>query len=572
MKKVYCGHVNDNYLNQTIIVEGWVKKIRNIGTISFIDIADRYGLVQTVSNNFKEVSKLTRESVVHIEGKVLLRKTPNLKLKTGKFEIKIEKLTILCLAKVPPFIIEDKTDGLEELRLQYRYLDLRRSVLQQRIIFRSKFIHSLRNFLIDNNFIDIETPILAKPTPEGARDYLVPTRKSSNHFFALPQSPQIFKQLLMVSGFDRYFQLAKCFRDEDLRADRQPEFTQLDMEMSFVNQEQIIFIVEQMFKHCIKETLNVDVKIPFQTLTYRESMDRYGVDKPDLRYDLCLQDLSLLVKEIKNNVLKGFKIDDKIVSKKQFEQINKNGVDIGLKSIYFLVKNKKIVDSNFNDCFFFKQIKDFDSFKRQLVDFFKIKNGTIICCVDKDLETVNRTLGACRVKANEIFSFAKPDDLKFVWIVDWPLFEYDKETKKYQAAHHPFTSPAKQCRNTFYKDKKNAKAQAYDIVLNGYEVGGGSIRITDPQLQTHMFEAIGLSTEEIQSKFGYLIKAFEYGVPPMGGIAIGIDRLIMILTQAQTIRDVIAFPKNSHGVDLMLEAPSKVNDEDLKQLHLKTTK
>lgn len=572
MKKVYCGHINNDNLNQTVIIEGWVKKIRNIGTIFFVDIADRYGLVQAVSNKIKEISKLTRESVVRIEGKVLLRKTPNLKLKTGKFEIKIEKLTILCLAKVPPFIIEDKTDALEELRLQYRYLDLRRNVLQQRIIFRSEFIHSLRNFLINNNFVDIETPVLAKPTPEGARDYLVPTRKSSNHFFALPQSPQIFKQLLMVSGFDRYFQVAKCFRDEDLRADRQPEFTQLDIEMSFINQKQIISIVEQMLKHCIKKTLNVDVKTPFPTLTYKESMDRYGVDKPDLRYDLCLQNLSLLIKETKNYVLKGFKIEDKIVSNKQFEQIDKNGVDIGIRSVYFLVKNKKIVDSNFKDCFFFKQIKDFDNFKEQLVDFFKITTGTIICCADTDLETVNKTLGACRVKANEIFAFAKPNDFKFLWIVDWPLFEYNKETKKYQAAHHPFTSPSKQCLDTFYKDKKNAKAQAYDIVLNGYEIGGGSIRITDPQLQTHMFEAIGLSTKEIKTKFGYLIKAFEYGVPPMGGLAIGLDRLIMILTQAQTIRDVIAFPKNSHGVDLTLEAPSAVNDEDLKELHLKITK
>lgn len=414
MKKIYCGHVSNDYLNQTIIIEGWVKKIRNIGTISFIDIADRYGLVQVVSNNNKVVSKLTRESVVCVEGKVLLRKTPNLKLKTGKFEIKVEKLIILCLAKVPPFLIEDKTDALEELRLQYRYLDLRRNVLQQRIIFRSKFIHSLRTFLINNNFVDIETPVLAKPTPEGARDYLVPTRKSSNNFFALPQSPQIFKQLLMVSGFDRYFQVAKCFRDEDLRADRQPEFTQLDMEMSFVNQKQIISIVEQMLKNCIMETLNIDLEIPFQTLTYRESMDRYGTDKPDLRYDLCLHDLSSLVKKTKNNVLKGFKIDDKIISNKQFEQIDKNGTDVGLRSVYFLVKNQEIVDSNFKNCSFFKQIKNFDNFKKQLVDFFKIKTGTIICCVGKDFETVNKTLGACRVKANEIFAFAKSNDFKFV--------------------------------------------------------------------------------------------------------------------------------------------------------------
>lgn len=573
MHKVYCGCVDDTHLNQKIIVEGWVKKIRNIGSIFFIDVADRYGLVQAVSTKAsEEISKLTRESVVRIEGTVLLRKTPNLKLKTGKYEVKIEKLSILCLAKVPPFIIEDKTDALEELRLQYRYLDLRRNVLQQRIIFRSKFIHCLRSFLIKNNFVDIETPCLAKPTPEGARDYLVPTRKAANYFFALPQSPQIFKQLLMVSGFDRYFQIAKCYRDEDLRTDRQPEFSQLDMEMSFIEQKDIIALVEQLLKHCIKETLNIDLKTPFQVLTYQESMDKYGVDKPDLRYGLQLQDLSFLLDKSTNIVFKGFKIDDKLVSKKQFEQIDKNGSDIGIKSIYFLVKNKKVVDSNIKEFAFFKEINNFEQLQKELVDFFKINTGTIICAVDKDLEVVNKTLGACRVKANELFAFANPSNFKFVWIVDWPLFEYDKETKKYQAAHHPFTSPTKQCLDTFYKDKKNAKAQAYDIVLNGYEVGGGSIRITNSQIQTHMFEAIGLGAKEIEDKFGYLLKAFEYGVPPMGGLAIGLDRLIMILTQAATIRDVIAFPKNSHGIDLMLNAPSAVNDEDLKELHLKTTK
>ena len=370
-------------------------------------------MVQVVSNNKQEIEKLTRESVICVDGEVLLRKSPNLKLKTGKYEIKANKITILCLSKVPPFIIDDKTDALEELRLKYRYLDLRRAALQQKIIFRSKFIHSLRNFLIKEDFVDIETPCLAKPTPEGARDYIVPTRKSSNHFFALPQSPQIFKQLLMVSGFDKYFQIAKCFRDEDLRADRQPEFTQLDIEMSFISQGQIISLIEKMLKHCIKEVLNVDVKIPFQVLTYDESMDKYGVDKPDLRFGLQLHDLSSLIHFAKKQFFKGFKIDTKIVTSKQFEQIDKNGSDIGAKSIYFLVKNKKIVDSNVKSFKFFNQIKDFDHFKQQLVDFFKIVDGTIICCVDSNLATVNKSLGACRVKTNEIFTLAKPSDLKF---------------------------------------------------------------------------------------------------------------------------------------------------------------
>lgn len=570
MKKLYCGNVNEKFINQQVNIKGWVKKIRKMGSITFLDVADRYGLVQVIVDESTNIEGLTRESVVNVKGTVVARKTPNDKLKTGKIEIKCESLKILSLSKTSPMIVEDVTDALEDIRLKHRYLDLRRDTVRNKIIFRSKFINELRAYLVKQDFVDVETPCLAKPTPEGARDYIVPTRNAPNHFWALPQSPQIFKQLLMVAGFLKYFQIAKCFRDEDLRADRQPEFTQLDMEMSFIEEKDIMRVVEKMFKHAIKKTLNIEIKTPFKVMEYDECMNFYGCDKPDLRYNLKLADLSQyftntqfnifanILKE--NGVIKGFAIDKQLMNKNDFEIVQKFATDKGLQIAYLTFENGKKVAGSIA-----KVIEDDKA--NQAFASFGFNAGTLILCAGK-LEKVNNTLGAARIACNNVYKLANPNELAFTWVVNWPLFEYDEETGKYAAAHHPFTSPAKQSLKNFDTNKAKARARAYDIVLNGYEVGGGSIRITNTEVQKRMFKAIGLTEEQAQAKFGYLLNAFDYGVPPHGGIAIGLDRLLMILTKAETIRDVIAFPKNSHGIDLMLDAPSAASAEGLDDLFL----
>ena len=570
MEKLYCGEVTEKYVNTSVNIRGWVKKIRKMGSISFLDIADRYGLVQVIANEKINIENLTRESVVDVTGTVVLRKTSNDKIATGKVEIKCEALTVLSFAKTTPMIVEDVTDALEDIRLKHRYLDLRRDTIRNKIIFRSKFINELRAYLVKKDFIEVETPCLAKPTPEGARDYIVPTRNAPNHFWALPQSPQIFKQLLMVAGFLKYFQIAKCFRDEDLRADRQPEFTQLDMEMSFIKEKDIMKITEYMFRRAIKKTLNIDVRAPFKVMKYDDCMNFYGCDKPDLRYDLKLADLSKyfvgtnfrifdsILKD--NGVIKGFSIDKTIMEKKDFETVQKYATDKGLQVAYLTFQDGKKIGGSINNV-----IED-DKVAAAFASF-NFTTGTLILCGGK-LNKVNDTLGAARIACNNIYKLADPNALAFTWVIDWPLFEYDEETGKYAAAHHPFTSPALKSLKDFDTNKEKARARAYDIVLNGYEVGGGSIRITDTEVQKRMFKAIGLTEEQARAKFGYLLNAFEYGVPPHGGIAIGLDRLIMILTKADTIRDVIAFPKNSHGVDLMLDAPSSASAEGLDELFL----
>lgn len=569
-KRYYCGQPNEKLVKQTVCIKGWVKKIRKMGSITFLDVADRYGVVQVIVNEDINLQNLTRESVVSIEGVVVLRKTPNTKLKTGKVEIQCKKLEVLSYAKTTPLIVEDETDALEDVRLKYRYLDLRRDCVRNKIIFRSKFIAALREILIKNDFIDVETPSLAKPTPEGARDYIVPTRTAPNHFFALPQSPQIFKQLLMVAGFNKYFQIAKCYRDEDLRADRQPEFTQLDIEMSFVKEKDVMKMLENLFKKAIKKTLGKDIKTPFRVMKYDDCMNKYGVDKPDLRYDLIINDLSAYFKGTnfkifanilkQKGVIKGFAINKILTSKNEFNTLLKYATDKGLQIAYLTFENGNVIDGSIKNVIELEKANN--AFRS-----FGFKNGTLILCAGKPTQ-VNETLGAARIAANNIYKLANPNELIFTWVTDWPLFEYDSETGKYQAAHHPFTSPAEKSLKDFDTKKDKARARAYDIVLNGYEVGGGSIRITNPQTQKRMFKAIGLDEKQVQNKFGYLLNAFEYGVPPHGGIAIGLDRLIMILTKAETIRDVIAFPKNSHGIDLMLDAPSAASPEGLKELFL----
>lgn len=570
MEKLYCGKVTEKYINKEVNIKGWVKKIRKMGSITFLDIGDRYGIVQVIVDETINIAGLTRESVVEVTGMVVARRTPNDKMATGKIEIKCKTLNVFSFAKTTPMIVEDVTDALEDIRLKHRYLDLRRDTIRNKIIFRSKFINELRTGLLKQDFIEVETPCLAKPTPEGARDYIVPTRNAPNHFWALPQSPQIFKQLLMVAGFLRYFQVAKCFRDEDLRADRQPEFTQLDVEMSFIKEKDIMRVTEKAFKRAIKKTLNIDVKTPFRVMKYDECMSDYGVDKPDLRYDLRLKDLSnffvgtnfnIFANILKDNgVIKGFAIDKILVDKKDFEIIQKFAMDKGLQVAYLTFKDGKKIGGTITNVI--EEEKANAAFAS-----FNFTTGTMVLCAGK-LNKVNDTLGAARIACNNIYHFANPDELAFTWVVDWPLFEYDEETGKYAAAHHPFTSPAVKSLKDFDTKQAKARARAYDIVLNGYEVGGGSIRITNGEVQKRMFKAIGLTDEQAQVKFGYLLNAFDYGVPPHGGIAIGLDRLIMILTKAETIRDVIAFPKNSHGIDLMLDAPSSASADGLDELFL----
>lgn len=571
MSRLYCGDITNSLINQEVLVYGWVKKNRKLGSLVFLDISDRSGLVQVVvleNNNFFNLAKnLKRESVVAITGVVNKKETPNNLYPNGDIEIQLTELKVLSVAETTPLIIENNTDALEEIRMKYRFLDLRRPLMQQNLFFRSKVVNALRQFLVNNGFIDVETPILGKPTPEGARDYLVPSRVHYGKFYALPQSPQIYKQLLMVSGFDRYFQIARCFRDEDLRSDRQPEFTQLDMELSFCNELQIQTLVEQLIQYIFKETLNVDIKIPFIRMNYIDAVNTYGSDKPDLRFDLKLIDATDYFKnttldlfkqaKAKNEVIKAIVVDQ-VLDKKIINELEKYAKDMKAKGLAYIIYDGielKGPISNYLDI--------------NLVKEFLLQNnctiGTILLVVDK-LKIVNDALGLVRNVLADKLGLKQKNNFQFLWIVNWPLFEYNEEEKQYLPAHHPFTQPQDEFHNTFDKDKANALAKAYDIVLNGYELGGGSIRITDPEMQTRMFNAIGLSANEINTKFGYLINAFKYGVPPHGGLAIGIDRLISLMLNLDNIKDVIAFPKNSNAYDQMLEAPSVANSKELFEL------
>lgn len=573
----YCGKVRMEDVLQHIVVSGWVKRARKLGSLLFIDLYDKTGLVQVVLNQdnpaFEKAYSLTKESVIEVYGEVVPRKNPNLELPTGKVEINLESLKIHSIAKTTPFVIEDNTTALEDTRLQYRYLDIRRKSLRNNLIFRSTFINAMRQYLVDNGFVEVETPVLSKATPEGARDYLVPTRKIGS-FYALPQSPQIYKQLLMISGLMRYFQVARCFRDEDLRADRQPEFTQLDLEMSFVTMTDVMMIVEHMLKSVVKKVMDIEIEKPFQVINYEDAMNLYGSDKPDLRFDLKLNDLTALLKntnfKIFNQIIANGGVIKAIVcnenlNKKQIETLKKYAQDNKAKDLAYLnFVDNKVADGSIKKVIELDIIEDF-------IKTFNYGKGCILFVADKK-EVANQALGAVRCVLADMLNLKNPDELAFAWVINWPLYEFDDKENRYMAAHHPFTSPQDQCLANFDTDKANAKAKAYDVVLNGYEIGGGSIRIIDPQIQDRMFKSIGLSEKEIKNKFGFLLSAFQYGVPPHGGLAIGLDRLIMILTKSKTIRDVIAFPKNSQGIDLMMECPSELSDKDLEEVGLSIKK
>ncbi len=574
---IYCGNVSEKYLNKEICVKGWIKKNRKLGSLIFIDVYDITGIVQVVVEEknpyFDECLKTPKESVIAVEGIVRKRSNVNKELKTGQFEIDLKSFQVYSKSKLPPFLIQDETDGLEDLRLKYRYLDLRRPIVRSNIINRSKIINLIRSFFINNDFNEIETPYLSKQTPEGARDYLVPTR--SKKFFALPQSPQIYKQLLMIGGMNRYFQIVRCFRDEDLRADRQPEFTQLDVETSFLDAVQIQTIIEELLVYIFKEFLNINLKTPFLRMKYSDAMENYGSDKPDLRFENKIMNLTPYFQNTKFKIFKniydskkrigGLFLQD-LISKNEIKKLEKVANDNKSKGLaYLFIKNKKIESGSIASVIE-KEIIEKICNDNNLIE------GTLFFIAD-DSEITLQALGAVRKEfLNVSNKIVIKQDFAFLWVVDWPLFEYSETENRYVSAHHPFTMPQKEWVNNFEKNPKETLAEAYDIVLNGYEIGGGSIRIYDTDLQTRIFKFLGLSEKEINDKFGFIINAFSYGVPPHGGIALGLERLLMIMLKTNNIRDVIAFPKSSSGTDLLFETPSDVSDKSLKELGIKLEK
>jgi aspartyl-tRNA synthetase len=578
----YCGEVPESAIGEEVVLKGWVAKRRDLGGVIFIDLRDRTGVVQVVFN--PEVSqealaiaeRVRSEYVLDITGKVVSRdeETINPNVSTGTIEVIVEKVTIINAAKNPPFLIEDKSEEVsEDVRLKYRYLDLRRPALFNTIQMRHNVTKSMRSFLDGNGFLDIETPILTKSTPEGARDYLVPSRVHEGEFYALPQSPQIFKQLLMVSGFDKYYQIARCFRDEDLRADRQPEFTQIDIEASFMSQDDIMSMTEQMMARIMKETKNVEIELPLPRMTYDEAMGRYGSDKPDTRFGLELVDVSEIVKD------SGLKVFNTVVANGgQVKSINVKGAadkysrkdmdalaefvaPYGAKGLAWL----KVEEDGLKGPI----IKFFtEEEQKGLLQTLEATVGDLLVFVADKKSVVADSLGALRSKLGKDLKLIDESKFNFLWVVDWPLLEYDEATKRYYAAHHPFTMPAREDLDLFDTDPGNMKAQAYDIVLNGYELGGGSIRIFEKDVQEKMFKLLGFSEEEAKEQFGFLLEAFEYGTPPHGGIALGLDRLVMLLAGRTNLRDTIAFPKTASASDLLTNAPSTVSEAQLEELNL----
>jgi aspartyl-tRNA synthetase len=573
-----CGELSKANLNQTVKLSGWVNKIREKGFIIWIDLRDRYGVTQLVFDKerstekvFSAASELGREYVVEVEGSVIERKNANEKIKTGEIEILVSSLNILNKSLTPPFTIENESDGGEELRMKYRYLDIRREPVKENLIFRHELSLEVRNYLSENSFIDVETPYLIKSTPEGARDFIVPSRLNPDHYYALPQSPQIFKQLLMVGGIDKYYQIVKCFRDEDLRADRQPEFTQIDCEMSFVNQEDIFQQFEGLLSRLFSRFLN-KTDISFERMTYEFAIENYGIDKPDLRYGLKINEIS---NEVKG---KGFQIfdnndftsciiiDDKSeITRKEIDSITDwvKRPQIGATGLLWIKHNiDSSIKSSFDKFFSEEDLK-------HILDKVSSKPGDIIFIMSGDKKNTLEQMGSLRVELAKRFDLIDYTKMCPLWVTDFPLFEWDEEEKRFFSMHHPFTSPKPEFLDILDKQPEKVIANAYDLVLNGNEIGGGSIRIHDFDTQMKVFELLGMSKEEYTSQFGFLIEALKYGAPPHGGIAFGLDRLAAVLKGKDVIRDFIAFPKNNSGKDLMIDAPSKLTKDQLKDLSQK---
>ncbi len=572
------GALRMEHVGQEICLSGWVQKVRDKGFMVWVDLRDRYGITQLIfdtertdANLVEQARSLGREFVIKIKGTVIEREAKNDKMPTGDIEILVSELGILNKSKTPPFTIENETDGGDELRMKYRYLDIRRNPVRENLMFRSKVTMEVRNFLSKDGFIDVETPYLIKSTPEGARDFVVPSRMNEGQFYALPQSPQTFKQLLMVGGLDKYFQIVKCFRDEDLRADRQPEFTQIDCEMAFVEQEDILNTFEGLVKHLLKEIKGVDVA-EFPRMSYDEAIKTYGNDKPDIRFEMKFGELNDLAKE------KGFGVFDSqelVVgiavpgcagySRKQLDKLIDfvRKPQIGANGLIWVKCNEDGTYKSSVDKFFDKdQLKEW-------TERLNGKKGDLLLVMAGESNKVRTQLSTLRMEMAEELGLRKSNEFAPLWVVDFPLLEWDEDSQRYHAMHHPFTSPKPEDMHLLETDPGKVRANAYDMVLNGNEIGGGSIRIYDKETQSRMFDLLGFTKEEAMDQFGFLMNAFEYGAPPHGGLAFGLDRLVSILGGQETIRDFIAFPKNNSGRDVMIDAPSKIDEIQLNELHLK---
>ena len=576
-RTMYAGRVRSEHIGQEITLKGWVGRRRDLGGLIFIDLRDREGIMQLVINPEKVSSdvmataeKLRNEFVIEVTGEVAQREQANKNLPTGEVELKVSALTILNTAKTTPFEIKDDVEVSDDNRLRYRYLDLRRPKMLNNFKLRAKVTHSIRNYLDGLEFIDVETPMLTKSTPEGARDYLVPSRVNQGHFYALPQSPQITKQLLMNAGFDRYYQIVKCFRDEDLRGDRQPEFTQVDMETSFLSDKDIQDITEGMIAKVMKDTKGIDVTLPFPRMSYDDAMNNYGSDKPDTRFEMLLQDLTDLVKDVDFKVFSKAPVVKAIVVKGNADKYSRKSIDkltefakqFGAKGLAWV----KFTDGSLNG----PVAKFLTTIEDELTASLQLEDNDLVLFVADTLEVANNTLGALRTRIAKELDMVDNSKFNFLWVVDWPMFEWSEEEGRYMSAHHPFTLPTEESAHELEGDLAKVRAVAYDIVLNGYELGGGSLRINQRELQERMFKALGFTAEEANDQFGFLLEAMNYGFPPHGGLAIGLDRFVMLLAGEDNIREVIAFPKNNKATDPMTQAPSLVSDKQLDELALST--
>ncbi|NOZ46179.1 MAG: aspartate--tRNA ligase [Chlorobi bacterium] len=573
-----CGELNIKDINKEVELSGWVQKIRKLGGMTFIDLRDRYGITQLVFDEnqnaelCQKADKLGREFVIKIKGKIIERSNKNPNIPTGDIEIIVSELTVLNNSEIPPFTIEDETDGGDELRMKFRYLDLRRNPVKENLLLRHKIVKEVRNYLDSQNFIEVETPVLIKSTPEGARDFVVPSRMNSGEFYALPQSPQVFKQLLMISGFDRYYQIVKCFRDEDLRADRQPEFTQIDCEMSFVEQEDILSTFEGLIKDLLKKTKAIDVKDAFPKISYDEAMSSYGNDKPDIRFGMKIKELTTIVQN------KDFQVFNKVryvggicakgcasYSRKQLDALTKfvQKPQIGAKGLVYVKFNedgsfKSSVDKFYNT-------EDFEKW----AELLGADRGDLLLILAGDKNITLNALAELRLEMGTRLNLRKPGVFAPLWVVDFPLLEWNEESQRFHAKHHPFTMPKTEDMHLIEKEPAKVRANAYDLVINGVEIGGGSLRIYNTGLQKEMFKHLGFTEEEANKQFGFLMNAFKYGAPPHGGIAFGLDRLVSLFAGVESIRDVIAFPKNNSGRDVMIDSPSAISEIQLKELMLK---
>ena len=574
-RSMYAGRVRAEHIGQEITLKGWVARRRDLGGLIFIDLRDREGIMQLVINPEKvsaevmaTAESLRSEFVIEVTGHVVAREQANDKLATGAVELNVTALTVLNTAKTTPFEIKDGIEANDDTRLRYRYLDLRRPEMLENLKLRAKVTHSIRNYLDELEFIDVETPFLSKSTPEGARDYLVPSRVNKGHFYALPQSPQITKQLLMNAGFDRYYQIVKCFRDEDLRGDRQPEFTQVDLETSFLTEQEIQDITEGLIARVMKETKGIEVTLPFPHMKYDDAMALYGSDKPDTRFEMLLQDLTDLVKGVDFKVFSEAPAVKAIVvkgaadnySRKDIDKMTEVAKQYGAKGLAWI----KVVDGELNG----PVAKFLTAIQADLTAALGLEDKDLVLFVADTLEVANATLGALRGRIAKELGLIDTDKFNFLWVVDWPMFEWSEEEGRYMSAHHPFTLPQADTAHELEGDLAKVRAIAYDIVLNGYELGGGSLRINQKELQERMFKALGFSAEEANDQFGFLLEAMDYGFPPHGGLAIGLDRFVMLLAGEDNIREVIAFPKNNKATDPMTQAPSTVALKQLEELNL----